>query len=150
MKTIKRHVYYLNYVENLLIIVLTVTGCISITAIASVVCFPVGITRFAVGLTICAIIAGIEKYTSIIKKKKKHDKILLLGKDRLNSMKVLISNDLINSCNNHGEFMSVNNVLQVQTQKEHVNSASDKCEKTSASMIGRWRKFLILDGLKHS
>ena len=34
---------YLNYVENLLILVSRVTGCVSISAFASLVCVPVGL-----------------------------------------------------------------------------------------------------------
>ena len=49
---------YLNYIEKLLILVSTVTGCFSLSALASLVCVPVGITSSAVGLYICAIIAG--------------------------------------------------------------------------------------------
>ena len=49
------------------------------------------------GLKICAIIAGIKKYKSIIqKKKKKHEKIILLVKSKLNITEVLISKALIN------------------------------------------------------
>ena len=65
----------------------------------------------AVGIKICAITAGIKKYKSIIKKKKKkHDKIALLGKNKLNTIEVLISKALINSYISH-EFVSVNNDL---------------------------------------
>ena len=46
------------------------------------------------------------------KKKKKPDKIVLLGKDKLNTIEVLISKALINSCISHDEFVSVNNVLR--------------------------------------
>ena len=43
------------------------------------------------GLKICGIAGGIEKYESIIQKKeKKHDKIVLLAKSELNSTEVLI------------------------------------------------------------
>ena len=51
----------LNYVEHLLILASTVTGCVSISAFASLVCFSVGITSFAVGLKICTITVGIKK-----------------------------------------------------------------------------------------
>ena len=45
-------------------------------------CF-VGVTSSAVGIKICAITAEIKKFKSIIKKKKKeHDKLVLLGKDK--------------------------------------------------------------------
>ena len=48
-------------------------------AFASLDAIPVGITSSAVGIKICAITAGMEKYKSIIKKKKKKlDKTVLL------------------------------------------------------------------------
>ena len=43
-ETYKKTYKYLNYVEHLLILVSTVTGCVSISAFASLVCVPVGIT----------------------------------------------------------------------------------------------------------
>ena len=88
------------YVEYLLISVSTVTDCVSISALASLVCVAVGITSSAVGIKIYAITAGIKKYKSVIKKKKKkHDKIVLLGKAKLNTIEVLTSNSLIDSYN---------------------------------------------------
>ena len=44
--------------------------------------------------------------------KKKHSKIVLLGKDKLNTIEVLISKALIDSYISHDEFISVNNVLR--------------------------------------
>ena len=67
----------------------------------------------ATGLKICAITAGIKKCISIIKKKKKrHDKIVLLAKSKLNEIKVLFSNTLINSDISHDKFVLKNNVLK--------------------------------------
>ena len=109
----KKTCKYLNYVEHLLILLSTVSGCISISAFASLVAILVGITSSAVGINICAITVGIKKYKSIIKKKKKkHDKLVLLGKDKLNTIEVLISKALIDSYISHDEFVSVNNVLR--------------------------------------
>ena len=86
----KKTCKYLNYVEHLLILASTVTGCVTITSFASLVCVPAGITSFAVGTKICGITAGNKKYRSILKKKKKkHDKIVLLGKDKLNTIEFL-------------------------------------------------------------
>ena len=58
----------LNYIENFLLLASTINGCISI---------------FAIGLKFFAITAGMKKYKSIIKKKR-HDKIVLLAKSKLN------------------------------------------------------------------
>ena len=75
----------------MLILVSTVTGCVSISAFLSLVCVPMGIASSAVGIKICAVTAGIKNYKSIIKKnKKKHDKIVLLGKTKLDAIEVLI------------------------------------------------------------
>ena len=50
---------------------------------------PVAITSSAIGSKIFVIAAGIKKYKSIIKKKKKkHDKMVLLPKSKLNSVEV--------------------------------------------------------------
>ena len=86
----KKTCKYLHYVEQLVILASTVTSCVSISTFALLACVPVGVTSSAVGIKICAITKGIKKYKSIIKKKKKHDKIVLLGKDKLNA--ILISN----------------------------------------------------------
>ena len=92
----------MNYIEHLLILISTVTGCVSISAFASLI-----------RLKLCEITAGIKKYKSIIKKKKKkHDKIVLLAKSKLNSIEVLISKALIDSSITHDEFILTNNMLK--------------------------------------
>ena len=78
-------------------------------AFALLVCVPVGITSSVVGI----ITVTIKKYKPIVKKKKnKHDKIVLLGKDKLNTTEVLISKVLINSYIRNNEFVSVKKVLR--------------------------------------
>ena len=116
----------------MLILVSTVTGCISVSAFASLVCVPVGITSSAVGTNICAITAGIKKYLLIIKKKKKKpDKIVLLGKDKLNTIEVLISKALIDSHTSLEEFVSVNIVLkEYYEMKEEIKNPETSVEYT--------------------
>ena len=104
---------YLNYLEHLLILVSIITGYVSISAFASLVCVPVGITSSAVEIKIFAITAAIKKYKSIIKKKKKHDKIVLPGKTKLDTIEVLIFKSIIDSHISHHEFVSINNVLRI-------------------------------------
>ena len=69
---------------------------------------PLGITSSAIGLNICAITAGIKNYKSVIKKnKKKHDKIVLLVKSKLNSIEASISKALSNSVISHNKFVLI-------------------------------------------
>ena len=90
-----------NYTDQSLIVISTITGCVSISAFASLVGIPIGITSSTIGFKICVITAGIKRYKSINKKKKKHDKIILLSKSKLNSLEVLISKALIDSNISH-------------------------------------------------
>ena len=101
----------LNFIEHFLILASTITGCISISAFASLLGIPIRITSFAIELKIWAITKEIKKFKSIIEsKKKKHDKIALLAKSKLNSIGVLISKASIDLNISHDKFVLINNV----------------------------------------
>ena len=90
--------FYTSYFEHSLILASTITGCTLISALACLIGIPIGITSSAIGLNICPIIAGIKKYKSIIKnKEKKHYKIVMLARSKLNKIEVLISRALNDS-----------------------------------------------------
>ena len=116
----------LNYIEHLLILVSTVTGCVCISAFASLVGIPIGNTSSAIALKICVITAGIKRYKSIIKeKKKKHDKIVLLAKSKFNSIEVLNSKVLTNLDTSHNEFILINNVMkEFYDMKEEIKKSN--------------------------
>ena len=102
------------YFEHFLILAYWI---VSISPFASLIGIPIGITSSAIGLKICAITAGIKKYTSKIKKKKKkHSKIVSLAKSKLNRIEILISKSLIDSSNSHDEFVLINNALKKMKQ----------------------------------
>ena len=109
----------LNYIEHFLILGSTITGCVSISASASLVGIPIGITSSSIGLKICAITGGIKKYRSIIKKKRKnHCKIVLLPKSKLNSIEILID-----SLISHDEFVLINNLpKECNEMKEEIKN----------------------------
>ena len=114
--------WWVNYIEHFLILASTITGCISISAFASLLGIPVGYTSSAIGLTICAIAAGIKKYKSILKKKEnKQDKIILLEKSKSNRTEVLIFKTLVNSVISHEELVWINNLLKYYERNERRN-----------------------------
>ena len=117
VKSTKRFCATPNYIEHFLILASAITGCVFISAFASVVGITVGISSSAIGLNVCAITTGTKKYKSITKeKKKKHDKTVLLAKSKLKSIQVLICNALINSASSCHGFVLISNV-----QKEYDN-----------------------------
>ena len=77
----------LNYIKQFLILASAVTESIFISFLASLLVIPTEITSSAIELKISATTAGIKNCKSIIKqKKKKHEKIVLLTKSKLNSI----------------------------------------------------------------
>ena len=96
MRRKNKNVYtVLDYIEYQLILIFTVSGCVSISAFA-LAGIHIGITSSEIELKICVITAGIKKYKLIIKKeKKKHDTTVLFTESKLNSVEVLTSKALI-------------------------------------------------------
>ena len=114
----------LSYIEHLLILASTITGRVLISGFAPLIGIPIGITSSAIGLNICTITARVKKYKLMIKKKKKkHDKIVLQGKSKLNRKEVLISKSLIDSVISHDGFVLINNSLkEYHEMKEEIKN----------------------------
>ena len=65
------------------------------------------------------------------KKKKKYDKVVLLGKDQLNIMEALISKALVDSYISHDEFVSINYVLREYNElKKEIKNPKTSVECT--------------------
>ena len=68
----------MNYTEHLLILISTVTGCVSVSGFASFVGISIEIKSSVVGLKTCLTTARIKKHKSIINKNKTmHDETAL-------------------------------------------------------------------------
>ena len=93
------------------LIVLSVTdGSISIASFATVIGAPVGIASasFSLAFSICrGIIKKLLKTTR--NKKKKHNKIVMLARSKLNSIESKISEALINNEISHEDFITIIN-----------------------------------------
>ena len=107
----------MNHIEFLLILIPTITECVSISLFPSLICIPIWITSSAIGLKICVITARLKTYISIIKKKKKkHYKMLSLAKSKLNSVKVWIKNIEVVRTNN-GRMMLLSKCAVYNSKK---------------------------------
>ena len=89
-----------------------VAGSVSISPFAFLVGIPIEIASLTTTVKICAAAAGIKMFKSIMeKKKKKHNKIVLLAKNKLNTVEILFFKALTDLNIIHDEFVLVNNVL---------------------------------------
>ena len=101
----------LNYINHLLIVTSKITGFITILAFVFLVGISIGNADSVIKFLKFVITAGIKKYKSKIKKKK-HHKVVLSAKSKLNSIEILISKALIDSKTIHDKFVLINNVLK--------------------------------------
>ena len=109
-KKLNKYIAIFDYIYKILIVLSATTGGISIISFTSTIGVPVGIVSASFTL-IFSITTGIIKklLTTAIKKKKKHDQILMLAKSKYNSIETLIS-EVLNDINiSHKEFMTILN-----------------------------------------
>ena len=91
-----------------LIVLSATTGGVSIISFTSIVGAPVGISSAGYTLIFSLTTGIIKKLLSITRnKEKKHDKILMLAKSKLNSIETLISQALIDMDISHEEFVTI-------------------------------------------
>ena len=95
-KKLSKYVAVFDYIDQALIVLSATSGGVSIISFTTIVGAPVGIASASFTL-IFSLSTGITKKLLNItrKKKKKHDKILMLVKSKLNSIETLISQTLI-------------------------------------------------------
>ena len=88
---------------------------------------PIGIRSSAIGLKTCCNNCRNKRLKPIIKeKKKKHSKIALLSKSKLNRIERLNSKALIDSDISHDESFLINNVLkEYKEMKEEIKNVKN-------------------------
>ena len=109
-KKLGRYVTIFDYIDKLLIVLSATSGGVSIISFTSITVVPAGIASASFAL-IFSITAGIIKklLSTTIKKKKKHDQILMLAKSKYNSIEALISQALNDINISHKEFITILN-----------------------------------------
>ena len=102
-KKVSKYIASFDYKSSIVLSV--TTGSVSVSPLAAVVGEPVGIVSASFSL---AIFTGIVKKLLKItwNKKNKHNKIVMLARSKLNSIKSKISETLINSEISHEDFMT--------------------------------------------
>ena len=105
-----KYVTIFNYIDKILIVLSATTGRISIISFTSTIGVPVGIVSASFTLIFSITTRIIKKLLSTtIKKKKKHDQILMLAKSKYNSIEALISQALNDIDISHKEFITILN-----------------------------------------
>ena len=107
-KKLSKYVTAFDYIDKILIVLSATSSGVCIISSASVVGAPAGIASASLTLIFSLTIGIIKKLLSITRnKKKKHDKILMLAKSKLNSTETLVSQALADMEISHEEFIVI-------------------------------------------
>ena len=104
-KRLSKYIAAFDYFDKTLIVLSATSGEVSIISFASVIGVPAGIPSTIFSLIFSLTTGIIKKLLKITRnKKKKHNKIAVLAKSKLNCIEALISKALIDLEINHEEF----------------------------------------------
>ena len=137
VKKISKYVSGFYYIDKVLIVLSAASSGVCITSCASVIGAPVGIASASFTLIFSLITGIIKKLLSITRnKKKKHDKILMLTKSKLDSIETLVSQALIDTDINHEKFNAVIREKQkYERMKENLRILSEKQENMRLNSV---------------
>ena len=109
-KRLSKYIASFDYFDKSLIVLSVTTGSISIASFATVIGAPVGIISASFSLAFSISTGIIKKLLKTTRnKKKKHNKIVMLARSKLNSVESKISEALINNEISRENFMTIIN-----------------------------------------
>ena len=107
-KKLSKYVAVFDYIDQALIVLNATSIGVSIISFTSIAGAPVGIASASLTLIFSLTTGIVKKLLNITrKKKKKHDKILMLAKSKLNSIETLVLQALIDMEISHEEFITI-------------------------------------------
>ena len=130
VKKISKYIVSFDYADKLFITLSASFGTLSIVSHATVVGIPVGIAGASLTVIFTITTGVVKKILNITrKKKKKHNKIITLAKNKLNIIETLISQALIGFDISHEEFSKIiyekNNYEQIKDNIRSAESIND-------------------------
>ena len=105
-----KYIVSFEFLDKSLIVLSVVTGSMSVASFATAIGAPVGVLSASCSLAFSITTGSVKKFLKTIRnKKKKHNKIVMLARSKLNSIESKISEALINNEISHEEFMTILN-----------------------------------------
>ena len=136
-KKLSKYVAAFDYIDKFITVLSATTGRVSICLFTSVVGAPVGIASASFTLMFSLTTGIVKKLLSITRnKKKKHDKILISAKSKLNGIEILVSQALIDLEISHEEFITIlKEKNRYEKMKENLKNVSEKRENMSVNSV---------------
>ena len=152
-KNLSKYIASLDYFDKSLNVISILPSSISIASFATVIGVPAGIIGASCSFTFSITSGFVKKFLKTIRnKKKKHNKIVMLARSKLNSIENKISKALMDNEISHEDFeTNVNEEKKYQKLKESitmVNSHRGDAEKVN--LIEEGQNIGINKAIKHS
>ena len=145
-KNINKYVASLDYFDKSLNVLSILAGSISIESFATVTGAPAGIIGASCGLTFSITSGFVKKFLKTIRnKKKKHNKIVMLARSKLNSIESKISKALMDNEISHEDFETIiNEEKKYRELKESIRMLnSHRSDAVKVSLIEEGKKIGI-------
>ena len=107
-KRLSKYIASFDYFDKSLIFLSVTSGGISSASFATAIGITVGIASASLSLTFLLCAGLVKKLKTTRNKKKKHNKIVMLARNKLNCIESKISEALINNQSSHEDFMTIN------------------------------------------
>ena len=137
IKKLNKYLVRFDYLDKIFITLSASFGTLSIASYASVVGIPAGITGASLTL-VFTLVTGISKSLLNLtkKRKKKHNKIIVLVKNKLNTIDTLLSSALNDSKISHEEFSNIITEANIyENIKENVKNTIEPPELPSIAEL---------------
>ena len=109
-KRLSKYIASFDYFDKPLIVLSVTTGSISVASFATVIGAPVRMASASFSLAFSISTGILQKLLKTTRnKKKKHSKIVIIARTKLNSMESKVSKALINNEISHEDFMTITN-----------------------------------------
>ena len=130
IKKVSKYIVAFDYADKLFITLSASLGTLSIVSHATIIGIPLGIDGVSLTLIFAVTTGVVKKLLNIArKKKKKHNKIIALARNKRNIIEILISQALIDFEITHEEFSKIiyekNNYEQIRDNIRSVKSIND-------------------------
>ena len=135
VKILNKYVTAFDYIDKILIVLSAASSGLSIISFTSIVAAPIGIASASLTLIFSLTTGIVKKLLNITRnKKKKHDKILMLAKSKLNSNETLISQALNDMEISHKEFITIlKEKDKYERMKDNLKSENEKYMSNNTS-----------------
>ena len=148
-----KYIVSFDYLDKSLIVLSVATGSTPIASFATAIGVPLGIMSASCSLAFSITGGFVKRFLKTIRnKKKKHNKIVMLARTKLNSIESKISEALINNEISHEDFMTIlNEEKKYRELKESIRRMnSQRSDVEKISLIEESKKISINEVIKRN